>query len=351
MAEHMDAVVVGAGPAGCAFAVGFASGGGCVTLVDGSGQGSKPCGGAFPPAQLSETVSGALAATKPLWSVPSRVQFETADGQSESWPVPQGALVVCARQRLDEALRNCAAEAGARLVRGRATNIHRADGRWRLQVGRTALSAGLLVGADGAAGSHGVREALGLPPTRGLWARISHVDASGSGLPLRVRALPVPGYCWCFPGTEATSLGYLVVNPIDFEQPEVRSSFARFAADAAPGAPMEAEWSGRIPYLDRPGAAAPACGPDWALVGDAAGLCDPITGAGIAAALRSGALAAATARTGRLGATDALWWTGEVGESLARSISAFGAAMRLGGEAGRAAYHALLRQAFGGHPR
>ncbi len=348
MANHVDAVVVGAGPAGCAFAADFASGGGRVTLVDGSGDVAKPCGGAFPRAPLAETVFGAMVATEDYWSAPSRVEFEAADGQAESWTVPPDALVVCSRQRLDAALRDCAEESGARLIRGRATNIHRADGRWRLLAGGTAVSAGLLVGADGAAGSQGARGAVGLPPTRSLWARGSYVESTGPGQPLRVRVLSVPGYCWCFPGAEFTSLGYLVVNRSDLEEPEVCSAFAQFVADAAPGAHGEPEWSGRIPYLDGPGAAIPAFGSDWALVGDAAGLCDPVTGAGIAAAFRSGALAAWTARAGCLSGANTLWWIGEAGESLARSIAAFTAALRLGGAAGLAAYQALLRQAFGG---
>lgn len=348
MAEHTDAVVVGAGPAGCAFAADFASGGGRVTLVDGSGGGHKPCGGVFPPAPLAETVSGALVATEPYWCIPSRVEFQTAGGQTESWPVPPDALVVCSRHRLDTALRDCAEESGARLVRGRATNIHRAGGRWRLLVGGTALSADLLVGADGAARSQGVRAALGLPPTRALWARGSYVVSSGPHLPLRVRALPVPGYCWCFPGTEVASLGYLVVNRPDLERPEVLSSFTQFAAESAPATSMGAEWTGRIPCLDGPGMAIPAFGSDWALVGDAAGLGDPITGAGIAAALRSGALAAWAARVGPLSGANTLWWVSEAGESLARSVAAFDAAMRLGGAVGLAAYQELLRQAFGG---
>jgi flavin-dependent dehydrogenase len=62
----------------------------------------------------------------------------------------------------------------------------------------------------------------------------------------------------------------------------------------------------------------PLAGPNWAIVGDAAGLVDPVTGEGIGFAMRSGELAAESLLSPTLGSYPERFWN-QFGRTLAKS--------------------------------
>jgi flavin-dependent dehydrogenase len=102
-----------------------------------------------------------------------------------------------------------------------------------------------------------------------------------------------PGYIWSFPRLDHLAIG--ICAPADRSRaPELRNHLSRWLAVRGlarnlPAAPYA--WP--IPSLpQRAWEAGVPTGPRWLLVGDAAGLVDPLTREGIYYALRSGQLAA-----------------------------------------------------------
>jgi flavin-dependent dehydrogenase len=107
---------------------------------------------------------------------------------------------------------------------------------------------------------------------------------------LRFDRVPLPGYGWIFPvGQHMANVGVGFL-PRGRRSPPVRVAFERFARPLLAGARQVGptrSYPIRVDFLQ-----APTVGPRTLLVGEAAGLVNPLTGEGIDYALESGALAA-----------------------------------------------------------
>jgi len=304
-----DVLIVGAGPAGALAARHLARGGASVRLIDASHPREKPCGGGL-------TERCVAMAADVLGRVPhvavERVRFESPPLGRDPYPppprrppsvtvdIPRGGtggppspLVVLSRLAFDSALVDDAREAGADLIPERAVDVH-ADAasvwvatrfrRWR---GR------YLIGADGA--SSLVRRRLHLPFPPSHWSLATGAFAAGaSSREIVVRFVrDPPGYIWSFPRPDHLAIG--ICAPADRTgTPALRQHLDSWLAtqDLARGCRM-LPYSWPIPSLpvDAWADGVPA-GARWLLVGDAAGLVDPLTREGIYYALRSGELAA-----------------------------------------------------------
>jgi geranylgeranyl diphosphate/geranylgeranyl-bacteriochlorophyllide a reductase len=288
--DHFEAIVIGAGPAGAVAARDMARSGARVALVDGSHPREKPCGGGVTGRAL-ELVSGF-----PGLSVRGRaiktVRFEAA-ARAATVDLPDGYLDVFSRESFDRALADEARASGAVSIPARATSIARHGGRWSVTVGGTTVTAPLLLGADGAGGI--VRKQVTRPFGRSQLsiAAGSYVDGSDIS-EIVVRFVDDPqGYLWSFPRP-----GHLAVGTC--AQADVTSTAAMHAVtdrwlDAyAPAAGRRRRrYAWPIPSLGAADLDAEQPGGDgWMLLGDAAGLVDPITREGIFFAVRSGMLAA-----------------------------------------------------------
>lgn len=291
-----EAIVIGAGPSGSVAALEMSRTGARVALVDGSHPREKPCGGGVTGRALellgpeSEGLGGRSIRT---------VRFE-AGPKASVVELPPGYLDVFSREAFDAALVGRAQAAGAVLVRDRAVSFTRTDGAWTVVAGGKTLTARWLIGADGAAGA--VRRRVTRPFTRGQLsiAAGSYIDGSDIS-EIVIRFVDDPnGYLWSFPRP-----GHLAVGTC--AQADAASTADMHAVtdrwlDAyapAAGRPRR-RYAWPIPSLGAGDldAEQPA-GDGWMLVGDAAGLVDPITREGIFFAVRSGQLAAAA-----LGAPD-----------------------------------------------
>jgi geranylgeranyl reductase family protein len=283
-----DAVVIGAGPAGSIAARDLARAGARVALVDGSHPREKPCGGGVTGRAL------ALVDAAPHGGAAiASITFESA-GRSASVDLPgHDYLRVFSRETFDASLVDDAVAAGAQWIRARALSVDRQRGRWTIAAGAHTIAAPWLLGADGAAGL--VRKRVFRP-----FARRQLSIAAGSyveGLDMReivIAFVDTPrGYLWSFPRPGHLAVG--ACAQADETSPRDMHAIADAWLDRyAPAAgcarrhyawPIPS-WSGADLDDER------AAGDGWMLLGDAAGLVDPITREGIFFALQSGRFAA-----------------------------------------------------------
>ena len=286
----LDAVVIGAGPAGCMAARDLARAGARVAILDGSHPREKACGGGVTGRALS--FANTSTVTSEGWTI-LQVRFETG-GRSAAVRVDDpDTLRVFDREAFDGALLQEAVAAGAIHACERVLRCERVPDGWMIASdGRTIRTAWLL-GADGACGI--TRKIVAQPFERadisiasGSYVQGVAVDEIVIGFTDTPR-----GYFWSFPRRDHLAVGTCA-------QADATSSACLHAMTDAwldQYAPARAHarrrYSWPIPSLRADSfARQPTSGARWMLLGDAAGLVDPITREGIYFALASGVHAA-----------------------------------------------------------
>lgn len=301
-----DVAVVGGGPAGSAAAWELARTGARVLLFDASHPREKPCGGGLTDRALS-LVRQMLGPRMVPGITVRRLRFEAGPPGSTlvaAFPIPEEsretgaapapALVVVSRRALDEALFEAALEAGAEPVRERvrAVAVHRTGaemtttgGTWR---------AGVVLGADGATSV--VRRHVSAPFTRAQVSIATGYYAHGvSSDEAIVHCFPdPPGYLWSFPRSNHLAVGVCAPGDQVDGIGGLRATTLAWLERAGLPKPASLEpYSWPIPSLGHSEfGRLPIARGRWMLLGDAAGLVDPLTREGLYFALRSGVLAA-----------------------------------------------------------
>jgi len=332
--KRFDVLIAGAGPAGSFAAEGLARGGVNVALFDGRPPGEpKACGGGV--------TSKALKAWPHLLDAVGRT-IDELDMYSPSGKHLHLKLdepfAVYSRIAFDTFLRERARKSGAKVFAEKlsARGFKQIDEGWivRTQSGAE-FSASWLVGADGANSAIAKKLAGPLPPAEMEVAFGYRAPLPDGGNAATVVAfLPKwVGYAWAFPRIDHVSFGIATTqDAFDHESLDkllwdfmvsyyeaARGSEQLAGMDAGgphPGmralqrmqiwkAQQSAEsdrirsqlktsaeaYAARIPGLaPRTWDTRSACGDAWALLGDAAGFADPVTGEGIYYALRSAEL-------------------------------------------------------------
>lgn len=286
-ARDFDLIVLGAGPSGATAARVAARAGLRVALVDRADfPRDKLCGGGLTGraqgflAQIYDPMPADLL--HPVTQF--RLRHHGADlGLLRSDP----PFMTLMRRRFDALLRDQALAAGAvDFAARRVAGIHPGDGTVVLADG-TRLQAPVLIGADG------VKSQL----ARTLWGQTWDLKGTAFALEVEAPAFGDPdvmeidlgaanwGYGWVFPKAGGVTLGIGGLAP---ENPDLKARFAAWLAENAYPADLRVKGH-HLPFGEFP----PVPGEGRCLlVGDAAGLVDPITGEGIAWALHSGRLAA-----------------------------------------------------------
>jgi flavin-dependent dehydrogenase len=288
-----DIAVIGAGPAGCASAITLAAAGHRVSLFERGEPGKdKACGDALLPQAVSEL--NALGLPTDRFSADGGSPFgrlDLWDDRGCIWTVPLGAEVgwVARRAFIDQALRDIAARTVCLTYRARVRSIDYADGQWHIT--GTGPSAGFdaVVLATGA--TNALSRSFGIDGRPRVGASVSAYGVHvGVEAPLfQFAPLGGAGYGWIFPLADGrVNLGVCAVEPGPKHLRAAMGSYMRLWAipETGPirggGGPF---WSGEgTKWHDTRGLV--SCG-------DAAGLVDPLTGEGIAAALESGRVAGA----------------------------------------------------------
>jgi digeranylgeranylglycerophospholipid reductase len=285
--ERADVVVLGLGPAGASAAAEAARRGCRVVALDRKREPGLPVQCAeFVPGMIGVEIERlAHAVRQPIEAMHTYVEGDPPDVQAR-FP---GFMLD--RARFDAMLVAEAARRGAHCVFGRRVRRITNAGRVEVSDG-SAWAAGVIIGADGprsvAGGAIG-QENKALVETRQITVRllVSHPATDiylSSGTP--------GGYGWLFPKADVANLGAGVSPPF-------RSRLAGIVARLHRNLHRQGKVGDEV--LAMTGGAIPVGGmlQPWGqlgaalvlLAGDAAGLTNPVTGAGIAAAVASGRLA------------------------------------------------------------
>ncbi len=314
--NEFDLMIVGAGPAGSFAAEVLARSGARVALFDGRPDGEpKPCGGGV--------TAKALKAWPQLLGAVGRsineLDLYSPSGKKLHLELDE-PFAIYSRVVFDSYLRDRAGDAGAAVFAQRvsARKTKQTANGWNLVDDRgTEYFARVLVGAEGANSGIAKKLAGPLPPSdmEVAFGYRAPLPSNGDGTTV-VAFLPRwVGYAWAFPRPDHVSFGIATTQdafehqPLDellwrfmvtyYEQssdPDIKFWQAKDANDKS--RQVEADlrktaerYAARIPGLaDKTWDTRRVCGPSWALLGDAAGFADPVTGEGIYYALRSAEL-------------------------------------------------------------
>jgi geranylgeranyl reductase family protein len=320
MVHEFDVIVVGAGPGGATAAWKLAEGGARVLLLERAPSlpRYKPCGGGIP-SSVARHVAGldpaafadlSITHLRHSWKGrrPTLAPMLTDSGET-------ARIWMVMRSRFDQHLVERATSAGAQLLCGvkvdavsrtsDSVTVTAEDGR--------SWTASHLIGADGAKGvvaprcglrlgkRYGIAREIELPFTGGADDNRWHPQLEPGAAYLDYGTVP-HGYAWVFPKRGFLSVGSGMLLP---EQPDAHESqnigvtlkkaidslLASVQLSIPTGSAAPRLWAHPIPYWT---GHEPLTTEDERvmLVGDAAGLVQPMFGEGIQYALRSGDLAA-----------------------------------------------------------
>ncbi len=347
--ERYDVLIVGAGPAGSFAAERIARGGGRVALFDGRpASEAKACGGGVTSKALKAwpflLEAGGRAVTEVLMQSPAgdSVRLKLAE-----------PFAIYSRRALDSYMRERARRAGAHVFDCRVTaSVEKdADGLWTVRAKTGESWRGrILVAADGANSAIAKRFAGALPNAEMevAFGYRTPLD-EGEDAPTVIAFLPSwAGYAWAFPRLDHISFGIATAQDafdhkaldrmlwdfmVEYYRTRGATVTSKDAQDVSDKSTNDASapeverhlrgvaqrYAARIPGLaPRTFERRRAAGADWALLGDAAGFADPVTGEGIYYALRSAELFAEAFLKDDVAAYDKSW-RADFGRELRRA--------------------------------
>jgi len=286
----MQIAIICGGPAGSWAAIKLAKIGHDVSLFDSRAPWEKPCGGGITTKALDRF--GIFKSDLPRMDI-ERITVFFGDTDSVSFG-PDSPLAVVSRQQLGKYLLDEATRSGVRIVTDRVTRIQERKNRWVLSGREIEYESDFIIGADGATST--VRRAMGMPLASNELSVTMGYFIPGT-YPAQMKIFFVPsfeGYIWSFPRPDHISYGLVTCSGPAWNI-RAKSLLLNFIeADLGPQAMEQAEfYSAPVPSLKpQSWKKNVISGNRWALVGDAAGLVDPITGEGIYFAFRSAELLA-----------------------------------------------------------
>jgi len=328
--SDFDLLIVGAGPAGSFAAELLAEASVKVALFDGRPAGEpKACGGGV----TSKALKAWPHLLKAVGRTINELDLYAPSGRKLHLDLDE-PFAIYSRLAFDSYLRERARDAGATVFFEKlsARKWKRTESGWHFKTdsGRE-FTGKILVGADGANSGIGKLLAGPLPPSdmEVAFGYRAPMPADGDA-PTVVAFLPNwVGYAWAFPRPDHISFGIATTQDA-FEHQPLDELLWQFMIGYYSDSSERTFWNNRddqgskqiklhlektaeryaalIPGLaDKTWDTRKTCDYDWALLGDAAGFADPVTGEGIYYALRSAQLFAESYLAGSVTSYESRW--------------------------------------------
>jgi flavin-dependent dehydrogenase len=307
--QHNAIAIVGGGPAGALAGELLAAGGRDVVLFDEKLAWEKPCGGGITHKALQQYPFLADAGSESNLDLNrnfiDRCELISPSGQRVRFHL-QYPVAIFSRLALNGLLLERARRAGVAVHQERVTRITRtgATGKavrqkdWQLLTTQREYRASYLILAAGARNPFRSQFFSPIAP-RDLMVTAGYFILGSSSL-MQIQFLKgITGYIWIFPRADHISAG-IAGKMSETPTAELRRVLERWLGEngfCLDGARFYSHIlpSFRVQTFDT----LEVCGDGWAMIGDSAGLVDPITGEGLYYALRSAELCAGALLAGR----------------------------------------------------
>lgn len=286
MTQPLPIAIIGGGPAGALAANLLAAGGSKVFLFDEKLAWEKPCGGGITHKALTQYpfLAEARAESKFI----RHCELVSPAGRSARFEL-RHPLAIFSRLTLNGLLLDRAVNAGADVRKERVTRISGEAGGWQLTTPLGTYDASYLVLAAGARNSFRSHFMSSISP-EDLMVTAGYFIPGDSSV-VQIQFLKnISGYIWVFPRPGHLSAG-IAAKMGETSTAELRRQLEQWLAAHHFNLDGARFYSHILPAL-RPQTLdeMKACGEGWAMIGDSAGLVDPITGEGLYYALRSAEL-------------------------------------------------------------
>jgi flavin-dependent dehydrogenase len=275
--------IIGGGPAGSFAAAALASKGRRVLLFDEKLAWEKPCGGGITHKALVHYPFLRDAEVERNWV--EQCELVSPSGRRVPFHLDQ-PIAIFSRRVLNGLLLERARQAGTEVAQSRVTSIEGGAGGWRVHTPSGVIQASYVVFATGA--RNPFRAQFSRPFEAGDLMATAGYYIPGSSRLMQVRFLAgLHGYVWIFPRADHFSAG-ICGKMNDKSTAELRRLLEKCLRDAALDFSSAKFYAHVLPALSYKALRqSPVSGEGWAMVGDAAGFTDPITGEGLYYALRS----------------------------------------------------------------
>lgn len=325
----MRVAIAGAGPAGSHLAYQLSKSGFEVMLFDAREAWEKPCGGGVTSKALREFKF--LRENDTPRQMISSLRLITAHDR-ELKVAPRHEFAIYSRKELARMMRRRAVKAGARIECARIEKTVFENHQWTIHTALGERNADFLVGADGASSVIRRRVGVEFQAKDFAYALGWHVRKPHHISQADVKYLDeYSGYLWMFPRHDHLSYGiasgYQETTParlknklLEYIEKVDRPTAQEIRASSATTTENTSFYAAMIPALDvSTWDTLKACNAreQWALIGDAAGFVDPLTGEGIYYAIKSAELLA-TAMREKVESFDELW-RAEFGDEMRRA--------------------------------
>ena len=288
MTEQLPIAIVGGGPAGAFAAELLAAGGRDVLLFDEKLAWEKPCGGGLTHKALIQYPFLGEARAQSKFIV--NCELVSPAGRRARFEL-RHPLAIFSRLALNGLLLERALRSGVRLRKDRVIRISGAAGDWHLTTPNADYRAGQLVLAAGARNSFRSQFLSAITPDD-LMVTAGYFIPGQSSL-VQIQFLKeIAGYIWVFPRPDHVSAG-IAAKMGETSTADLRRRLEQWLSENDFSLDNANFYSHILPAfraqtLDQ----MEVCGDGWTMIGDSAGLVDPITGEGLFYALRSAELCA-----------------------------------------------------------
>ncbi|UCC27874.1 MAG: NAD(P)/FAD-dependent oxidoreductase [Candidatus Bathyarchaeota archaeon] len=285
----IEVAIVGGGPAGSYCAYCLAENDVHAVIFDHTHPREKPCGGLVTP--LAQKLLPFLKKIPIEHCERNKIYFISPYGKRICLSYGKSKLLCFSRLKLDQYLINMAVNKNAQLINEKVEAVERKGGLWKVKTTRKSYTAKTMIGADGVS-SLVRRSTIGPLSRRNKGFCYGYFVRGLEKEDMTIKFLfHKMGYIWVFPRAEHTSVG--IGCPDISRSHGLKMELDTFIEQHYPYAEEISRWAALIPSVKTNKTfRIPLAGPNWILIGDAAGHVNPIVGEGILYALLDGELAA-----------------------------------------------------------